>query len=264
MRTRAVLIAVFIAMSAWPAHAQSLGIAPGQITQTFKPGVPFELTLNVANYGTDAVELSGQITDFWFNDKNEKVFPPPGTSPRSAANWIQFVPEHFDVGPNAVQKMKVIVTPPADAVGGYYAALFVESKPAPTNKKSKDGHAVFTNLRLGCLLLLSTAENQKYDVAVSDPRILLPSANQELTATFDVDNRSNTHIFAAPRLAILNSSRKLISKAQTPEKRYLPGQKDAMTVKWSGSLPPGDYTAVVTVVYASDHVETRQTQFRIP
>ena len=77
--------------------AQSIGLAPAQIISDFKPGVAFEQELSVANNGGEAVELHVQITYFWYNDKNEKVFGAPGTSPRSAANWIQFVPEKFTV-----------------------------------------------------------------------------------------------------------------------------------------------------------------------
>ncbi|HJT18760.1 MAG TPA: hypothetical protein VJ853_15290 [Thermoanaerobaculia bacterium] len=247
------------------ARGQSLGIAPGQIDAAFKPGVAFELELNIANYGSSDVELHTEVRDFWYNaTTNEKTFAVAGSSPRSAANWIQFVPRTFHVAPNAVQKIKAIVTPPGDAKGGYYAALFVESTPLATNKRSKDGRAVFTNLRLGCLVLLRTQDDDAYDVAISNLQISPPTATHELTATFDVDNRSNTHIFALPRLAILDSKRNLVAKARAEEKRYLPAQKATMTVNWSGSLPSGDYIAVVTLIYAGDHVETKEVSFRVP
>ena len=63
------------------AHAQALGLAPAQVVQTFKPGVPFEIDLTTANNGDAPVEMSVEITDFWYNDKNEKIFNAPGTSP---------------------------------------------------------------------------------------------------------------------------------------------------------------------------------------
>ena len=77
------------------APGQSVGLAPALIKQQFKPGVPFELELATINNGQTPVEMSVQVTDLWYDQKNEKVFSEPGTSPRSAANWIQFVPEKF-------------------------------------------------------------------------------------------------------------------------------------------------------------------------
>ena len=245
-------------------QGQSLGLAPGQVSMTFKPGVPFEFELNVVNYGQTAVEMHVQITDLWYNQKNEKTFDPPGTSPRSAANWIQFVPEKFRVAPKGTQKMRAIVTPPPVAEGGYYATLFVESQPLPTDKKTPEGGAVFTNMRLGCLVLLTAEKTQKYNVSVGDLSVTPPSGSHELVARFNVDNQSNAHIFAVPRLAILDAGRKLVAKSQAEQKRYFPGQKDAMEVKWAGSLPAGDYTVVLTVVYADQHVDAREARFRVP
>src|SRR5262249_48880086 len=129
-RNRVVLFSLLCGLfcfAAGQARAQSLGLAPAQVVEKVKPGVPFQFDLSTVNSGDTPVDMHVEITDFWYNEKNEKVFSSPGTSPRSAANWIQFVPDHFEVGAHGTQKMKAIVTPPADARGGYYAVLFVQS-----------------------------------------------------------------------------------------------------------------------------------------
>ena len=250
----------------WPARAgaQSLGLAPAQVVQKFKPGLPFEFELTTANNGDAPVEISVEITDFWYNDKNEKTFNPPGTSPHSAANWIQFVPEHFNLAAHGSQKMRAIVTPPSDAKGGYYAVLFVKSKPQLSFDQSKDGKAVFTNMRIGCLVLLSAEKTEQYKIAVSDLKLTPPSETQGLQLKFDVDNEGNTHVFPQPRLAILNSEHKLVAKAESDVKRFLPGQKDSMHVDWAGKLDPGNYTAVLTVAYGDDRIDTETMPLVIP
>lgn len=251
--------AILVSVISWPvlSYSQSLGLAPAQVVQKFKPGVPFEFDLTTANSGDMPVEMSVEITDFWYNENNEKMFNAPGTSPRSAANWIQFVPEHFDVAAHASQKMKAIVTPPADAKGGYYAVLFVKSKPQLSFDKTKDGKQVFTNMRIGCLVLLSAESTEQFKIAVSDVNLTPPSANKGLDLSFVIENQGNTHVFPTPRLAILNSQHKLVAKADTEMKRYLPGQKDAMHVNWTGTLDPGTYTAVLTIAYGEDRIETK-------
>ena len=246
------------------ASAQSIALAPAQIVEQFKPGVPFEYALSVQNNGSQAAELHVQITDFWYNEKNEKVFSAPGTSPRSAANWIQFVPEKFVVAAGGTQKMKAIITPPSDARGGYYAVLFVESKPLATGKETEDGKRVFTNMRLGCLVMLTAKETETYNVSIDDLKLTPPTDNQGLKLTFGVDNESNTHVFPLARMAIMNPEHKLVGKAETQMKRFLPGQKDSMQVDWNGELNAGDYTAVLSLVYGGTHVETRQVAFTVP
>ena len=258
-----LLLCSALALAATLCSAQSIGLAPAQVVANFKPGVPFEQELTVQNYGSDTIELHVQITDFWYNEKNEKTFDAPGTQARSAANWIQFVPEKFQVGPHASQRLKAIITPPANASGGYYAVLFIESTPVKTNKVTDDGRAVFTNMRIGCLVLLNAAKTEKFQVTVDDLKLTPPTDHGDLTLRFDVNNQSNTHIFPLARLSIFDLQHKLAAKAEGEMKRFLPGQKDSMHVDWSGTLPAGDYTAVLTLIFG-DQVETRETAFQLP
>jgi len=244
--------------------AQSIGLAPAQIITDFKPGVPFEQELSVANNGGEGVELHVQITDLWYNSKNEKTFEAPGTSPRSAANWIQFVPERFTVAAGRSQKMRAVITPPVDARGGYYAVLFVESKPVATNKQTEDGKRVFANMRIGCLVLLTAKNTETFNVNLNDLKLVPPGENKGLSLTFAVDNQSNTHVFPQAKLAILSPEHKLLGKSESEFKRFLPGQKDLMKVDWNGELKQGDYSAVLSLVYGGTHVETRQIAFTVP
>jgi len=251
-----------LAALACHAHAQSLGLAPGEVRETFKPGVPFQFDLSTVNSGATAVDMHVEITDLWYDEKNEKVFSSPGTSPRSAANWIQFVPDHFEVGPNGTQKMKAIVTPPSDAKGGYYAVLFVTSKPQLSFPKS-DGKGVFTSMRIGCLVLLQAEKTGDYKIELSNIKVTPPAAAQGLSVDFDLLNASNTHVFPVARVAVLDAGRKFVAKAESKEKRFLPGQKNSMHVEWAGKLPAGNYTAVLTVAYGEDRIETQQIPFSV-
>ncbi len=260
---RILLFLLMLAALPASSSAQSLGLAPAQVVEKFTPGVPFQFKLATVNNGDQAVEMTVHITDFWYNEKNEKVFNPPGTSARSAANWIQFVPEKFVVGPHGTPEMKAIVTPPSDAKGGYYAVLFVESKPQLSFDKTKDGRSVFTNMRIGCLVLLSAENTEDYKIKVSDVSLIPPAGNQGMSLNFNLENAGNTHIFPIARVALMDSQHKLVGKAESEPKRFLPGQKDAIHVNWDGELPPSDYTAVLTVEYGEDKIETRQIPFHV-
>jgi hypothetical protein len=256
------LLCGLLCFAAGQARAQSLGLAPAQVVEKFKPGVPFQFDLSTVNSGDTPVDMHVEITDFWYDEKNEKVFSSPGTSPRSAANWIQFVPDHFEVGPHGTQKMKAIVTPPADARGGYYAVLFVQSKPQLSFPKN-DGKGVFTSMRIGCLVLLHAETTEEYKIELSNVKVTPPAEARGLSVDFDLLNAGNTHVFPVARVAVLDTNRKLVAKAQSDEKRFLPGQKNTMHVEWAGKLPPGNYTAVLTVAYGEDHIETQQTAFSV-
>jgi hypothetical protein len=258
-----ILLFALAALLPARAAAQSVGISPAQVVQSFKPGVPFEIELASVNRGLDPVQMNVEITDLWYNEKNEKVFSTSGTSPRSAANWIQFVPERFEIPANGTQKMRAVVTPPADASGGYYATLFVVSKPVATPDKTKEGKTVYANVRVGCLVLLTAENTAQYKIELTNMKLVPPSANQGLDLSFDIADTGNTHVFPVGRLAVLDGNRKLVAKAQGEMMRLLPGQKNNMKVDWSGNLPPGDYTAILTVAYGEDRIETRQVPFTV-
>lgn len=258
-----LLFLLAIACGSRFAAAQSLGLAPGEVREKFKPGVPFEISLATSNDGATPVEMSVEIADFWYNEKGEKIFPAPGTAPRSAANWIQFVPERFEVPAHGSQKMRAIVTPPSDAKGGYYAVLFVQSKPQLSFTKS-NGQGVFTNMRLGCLVLLEAEKTEDFKIQLNNVKVTPPSSTRGLDLSFDLVNASNTHIFPVARLAVLDPDKKLVAKAQSDEKRFLPGQNASMHVSWTGTLAPGNYTAVLSLAYGEDHSETQQIAFSVP
>jgi hypothetical protein len=258
------LFAALIVFAIGPqGHTQSLGLAPAQVVEKFKPGVPFEFDLSTVNTGETPVDMGVEITDFWYDEKNEKVFSSPGTSPRSAANWIQFVPDRFEVGPHGTQKMKAIVTPPSDAKGGYYATLFVQSKPQLSFSK-ENGKGVFTSMRIGCLVLLKAESTEDYKIELSNVKLTPPAETHGLSLDFDLLNSSNTHVFPVARVAVLDANRKMVAKAESNEKRFLPGQKNSMHVDWAGKLPAGNYNAILTVAYGEDHIETQQIAFSVP
>jgi hypothetical protein len=239
------------------------GLTPAMVVRTFQPGQPFEVELVVSNGSTAPVLMRGVTMDFWYNEKNEKIFSPPGTMPHSASSWIEFVPRTFTVPGQGSTKVKMIVTPPATATGSYYSVAFVESKPEITRSATAESKAMFTNVRLGSLILLSAEKSESYRIEVSDARFLPPGPNQDLSLDFLLDNQSNTHVFPRPQIAILNSQHELVAKADGEVKRFLPGQCDRLSVTWSGDLPVGGYTAILMMVYGRDKIYTQEFPFKL-
>jgi len=90
-----------------------------------------------------------------------------------------------------------------------------------------------------------------------------PAESRGLSVDFDLENASNTHVFPIARVAVFDANRKLVAKGESEERRFLPGQKNSMHVEWAGKLPPGNYTAVLTVTYGEDRIETQQVAFTV-
>jgi len=243
--------------------AQSIGLAPAQVDAVVKAGQPARFEFSVANPGDQPVAIRSTVTDLWYNEKNEKTFGPAGSSPHSAANWVQFVPRMVTIAPKSSAKLTAFVTPPADARGGYYAVAFVESKPELTTASTPDARPVYANIRLGALILLTVEGSGQYDVQLSDFALTPPTPASPLTVAFTVRNQSNTHVFPKATLAILDAGNRLVAKAEGDPKRFLPGQSDHVTLAWTGTLPPGSYEGVLTVVYGDKQIQTRSLPLTI-
>ncbi len=246
-------------------HAQTtIGLAPGMVVQNFKPGQPFQIEIAVSNSTSAPIQMRGTITDFWYNERNEKTFDPTSSSPQSAASWMEVVPRTFTIQPKSDFRVKVIVTPPSNASpGGHYAAVFIESKPELTQAATSEHKAVFTNMKLGSLVLLNAENTATYDIAVANAALTPPSASRGLKVDVLLENKSNTHIFPQVQLAVLNEKNEVIAKAQGEIRRFLPRQKDHVSVTWDGQLPAGNYNAILTLIYGDGKIRTQDFKFKV-
>jgi hypothetical protein len=243
----------------------TIGLAPGMVVQNFKPGQPFQIEIAVSNGTSAPIQMRGTVTDFWYNERNEKTFDPTSSSPQSAASWMEVVPRTFTVQPKSDFKVKVIVTPPANvSPGGHYAAVFIESKPELTQAATAERKAVFTNMKLGSLVLLNAENTATYDVTVANAVLTPPNSSRGLKVDALIENKSNTHIFPQVQLTVLNEKNELIAKAQGEIRRFLPLQKDHVSVTWDGQLPAGNYNAILTLIYGDGKVRTQDFKFKVP
>jgi hypothetical protein len=262
--TRAAIASVVLWLGfVCTATGQSLGLTPAEIRATFKPRQVLQFDLNISNDSDSPVAMRGSVMDLWYDPStNLKTFGTPGALPRSAANWVTFVPPTFSVPAHGTGKVKVMVTPPAEATGGSYAVLFVESKPELV-QASADSKPIYTNLRLGALMLLTAAGSEDFRVAITDTRLTPPTANRNLELTFDLANLGNVHIFPESHLTIMNARKQVIARADGEVRRFFPGQKDSLKLTWAGALPAGDYAAILTVSYGGNKVYTQTLPLQI-
>ena len=262
-RAACLLAAMATLTAAMPAYSQTLGLTPAEIRATFKPQQVMQFDLNVSNESDSPVPMKASVMDLWFDQTtNEKIFGTPGSLPHSASNWVAFVPPTFTLPAHGTGTVKVIVTPPAEAVGGSYAVLFVESKPERA-RDGADGRPIYANVRLGALVLLAAEGTEMFRIEVTEPKLTPPAPNRSLDLVFRLANTGNTHIFPEARLAILDAGHQVVARTEAQAKRFFPGQTDSMQITWPGTLPPGEYTGVLTIAYGKDQVYTQVLPLRV-
>jgi hypothetical protein len=259
--TLALVVSLAIARAS---AAQSLGLTPAEVRATFAPQQVLQFDLSVSNDSDTAAPMRASLADLWFDEKtNEKIFGVPGTLPRSAANWLTVVPATFVVPPHGTTKVKVMVTPPPDASGGAYAVVWVESKPQVSHDAA-GGRPIYANMRLGALVLLDAAGTEDPRIETADTALTPPDDRRNLELTFRLRNAGNTHVFPDAHLAVIDGARRVVARTEAETRRFFPGQAGSMTMTWAGSLPPGDYTAILTIGYGKDKVQTQALPLHVP
>lgn len=241
-------------LSSAQAQQNSVAVNPVLIDVKVKRGASYTQTFTLTNNTGTRLRFQCSLGDIWYDEQNNRITGAPGTLPRSASQWVQFLPGEVIVDPRSSMMVKAVITVPQTAGGGYYSMPIFEARPVdqPTLTSSlQQGSTANASIavRFRGLILLTTLDAAEYNVEILGRHISPPNASAELVTELDLYNRSTAHVRVRGAFAILNSSGALAGRGTFHEKRYLPGQRNILRTTWAGNLKPGQYTSVVTLSY---------------
>jgi hypothetical protein len=248
-------------------RAQSLGLTPAIMDATVKRGHTYTNTFTLSNGTNTRLRVRCLVSDYWYDEHNQRITGRAGTLPRSASLWVQFTPSEFIIEPRSSGTVQAIITVPLRASGGYYVAPVFETEDADASARAPqaEGMARATmKLRFEGLLLLTTEDATEYNVEIMAGKIASPTASSPLEMNLDVRNRSTAHARVRGVYALLYASGKLAGRGKIEEKRYMPGQHDSIKTLWAGELAPGLYTALVTLSYDRAGMEPTTLIYELP
>ncbi len=256
----AALLAAPIVVHALP----EMAISPAVVDVRAAPGQAITTEITVANPGSVAYTVSVFAWDMW-HDGKERRYAPPGTFPHSLAQRVAASPASFSLAAGAKQPVQVTIDVPVDAQGGQYAVLFFEmSTDAPEAARTGQGPVLTIAGRIGASLIVDT------DIAgaivkvgkVEDVAIQPPTASMPLRIATKILNETQTHLrpFAT---AVILKDRAPVGRFTLPSVLLLPGQRGVLEGEWTGTLGPGDYTLLLTVVSSDGQGETLQRRFHV-
>lgn len=248
-------------------QAQTLGLTPAIMEATVKRGGTYSNTFTLSN-GTNArLRVRCLVSDYWYNEHNQRITGRAGTLPRSASLWVQFTPTEFIIEPRSSGHVQATITVPQGAAGGYYAVPIFETENADASSLALPvaGTArANLKIRFEGLLLLTTEDATEYNVEIMAGQVVPPTAASPLEMNLDVRNRSTAHARVHGVYALLDASGKLAGRGKIEEKRYMPGQRDSLKTAWAGALAPGHYTALVTLSYDRGGMEPATLVYELP
>lgn len=231
------------------AQGASVAVTPAYLDAQVKRGTAYSKNFIITNNTKARLLFNCSVADYWYDEQNKRVEGRPGTFPRSASEWVRFSPSEVVVEPNSYATVKVVITVPQRAAGGYYAAPIFEAKPvAPEHDKGKSVTAS-VGISIHGILMLTTTDAAEYNVEIMGGEVKPPTASSELEMQLDVRNRSTAHTRIRGAYALFDASGNLAGRGKMKDKNFMPGQRNAYQSSWAGELAPGRYTAVVTLSY---------------
>jgi hypothetical protein len=232
-----------------PIHAQSLGLSPAMMDATVKRGATYTNTFTLSNGTSARLRVHCSVSDYWYDDHNQRMTGRAGTLPRSASLWVLFTPSEFIIEPHSSGSVNAVITVPQDANGGYYTAPVFETEPVDSSPRTPGTAQAAITIRLQGLLSLTTQDATEYNVEIMAGQIAPPTLASPLEMNLDVRNRSTAHARVHGVFALLDASGKLAGRGKIEEKRYMPGQRASFKTSWAGELAAGHYTALITLSY---------------
>jgi hypothetical protein len=246
-------------------RAQSLGLTPAMMDATVKRGASYTNTFTLSNGTGTRLRVRCSVTDYWYDEHNQRVTGRAGSLPRSASSWVQFTPSEFIIEPHSSGSVNAVITVPQGANGGYYTSPTFETENADAAPPAAAGTMQASiKIRFQGLLLLTTEDATEYNVEIMAGQISPPTDSSPLKMSLDVRNRSTAHARVHGVFAVLDASGKLAGHGEIEERRYMPGQRDFFKTDWAGELRPGRYTALVTLTYARAGMTPATLVYELP
>lgn len=249
-------LAFFACFSPTEAQQSAVAITPATIDAQVKRGASYTQAFTLTNSTNTRLRFRCSVADMGYDVNHKRINARAGSLPRSASLWVVFTPAEIVVDPHSSGIVKILVTVPAAAAGGYYSVPVFEATPvdpvvqvaSPIPVNVSTARATI-GVRFNGLMMFTTLDAAEYNIEILDGKVTPPTTSTELALQLDVRNRGNAHARVHGSFAILNASAALAGRGTIKDVRYLPEQRKMLDTSWAGELPPGKYTAVITLSY---------------
>jgi hypothetical protein len=217
------------------------------VQESVTPGQTVSGKVEVENHGREPLKLQVYLEDWEYVEggSGDKTFTAPGTSPWSASNWIHYFPATLELPAGGRGTVEYTVSVPPDAVGGRYAVMFFESFLAAG--RNEEGVNVQYTGRLGSLFEIEAAGTVERTGEITEVTVGPIDPARPLTLSCTFRNTGNVAIRPKAYYNILNPEGRYLGRGEFNPLYTFPGRSGSVSTEWTGSLPPGDHTLLITV-----------------
>ncbi|MBI4342029.1 MAG: hypothetical protein HY599_01535 [Candidatus Omnitrophica bacterium] len=251
----------------WAPHAAAFTARINKpiIQETVAPSQTANGTIEVENEGAQPVQFTVYLQDWEYVDggSGDKLFSTPGSSPWSASGWISYYPQQLELPAHGKGVVEYTIRVPSGTPGGRYAVLFFESA-LGHSVPDKEGVTVQYAGRLGSLIEVEVAGTVERTGELTAITLGQPAEDRPLEVSYTFLNTGNVAIRPKAYFNITDASGRYFGRGEFPPVYTFPGRSGTAKTEWIGSLPPGDYSVLLTVDLGQSRVLVEERPLHVP
>lgn len=224
--------------------AFGIGIHPTTIEVGLRPGDQHRQVLTVGNLNREkSLALTVGLADWSLDPSQQLILKPPGSTPKSAADWVRFSPATLKLAPGESQRIVVEIRVPVDVDGPgdhRFGILVSPILPSPEDRKDLPS-GVWSRVQVSSLFYVGVPP-AKAEATVVEASWHRDDGGQP-SAHFGIRNQGNAHARIVGELRLLTEDGQ-VALRQPINRVVLEGQtglvKSPLPAEWE-ALPAGRY-----------------------
>lgn len=238
-------------------------VEPEKIDVAVRPGALNSTILEISNKGLDPIEVDTEIMPLEFSILGELLTE---EERGEAPDWITINPSSFSIEPGRTKRVRLLIRPPKDTDGGYYADLILTSKSEAGTTKTGSSILVFVGekiIKSGKVEVVNIEQEQEFiycDVLFTN------DGNYHVNVGLDfVLRRVYEGYIDEETGRVVPRRTEGISSISLPMSinPVLPNTKRGFSFQIPTSLEPGEYEIAIRADYGGDEPALTQLPFRI-
>lgn len=252
-----------------PAYAQ-LAVTTNTVHErAARPGDRYEGIIEIRNTTGQAQEARIYQTDYQTTADGRSEFGDAGRHPRSNARWITVSPARVIVPPNGRSVVNYSVAVPAAGVraGTSWSIVMVEalSQTAleavrPAGAPARAQATIEPRVRFGIQIATHVGEAPPMKIAFDSVRATVDSTGSRELA-YDFVNTGNRAVRLVMAVELFNADGRSVRRLEQQRGLLYPGTSARQRFRF-GTLPPGEYRALVTADAGGDEMLGAQYTIR--
>ena len=211
--------------------------------------------------------VSLYLSDYEVGSGGAYRYLPPGTLPRSCAEWIELDRTQIELPAGESTEVSFTVTVPSETEGSHWAVLFVETEPEPLGEapETETGIAIgiIEKWRYAIIFSETVPGTEEPDATINSLKIRQDRGSGLVNVTLDFENTGNVIIRdVTGSIDLIDQTGEILDSVAIPTFRILPGSTRSFELKSSKKLPPGVYIARAGIDYG-DALASAQRAFMV-